>query len=448
MANYTYLIPVIISAIGSIAVRGKKPPEGRYFSIIFSLTATLSCLLFFLIKLSISSFANGIYNDEYFANGIFNDEYLVALLASLLCTLNVISTPRTNFLSSPNSTNISLVLLLQALGIASCFSNDLKTLSFLLILESIVFYLGNIPPPKAFWLIPAFTFLIILFGFLGLDDRAFRLLILIPTFCRLGIFPFHSMAAKIAHNSGLSVSIPFLLSPIPFKLLINNGFQPDISPFFSEAVVLLSLTSLLYFAFLNLALSDARSYWCYLVFAINSTILLGFSQNDDLSKIGALNFYFGVWVSLTGSGLVLRGLESRYGRLDLRQYHGLYRSSPVLGFSFLMFGISNTAFPGFATFIPLEILIDGILETSWLQGGLLMLSLAIISVTSLQIYFKLFIGNRESSPKIFKIKKREIIMICILLFLSTFGSLLILADLTNFDHYHPAQEVKKPLPEH
>ena len=399
MANYTYLLPVIICTIGSLAVRGKNAPEGRYFSIIFSLTATLSCLLFFLIKLSNSSFSNG----------IFNDEYLVALLASLLCTLNVISTPRTKFLSNPNSTNISLVLLLQALGIASCFSNDLKTLSLLLILESIIFYLGNIPPPRAFWLIPAFTFLIILLGFLGLDDRAFRLLILIPTFCRLGIFPFHSMAAKIAHNSGLSVSIPFLLSPIPFKLLINNGFQSDISSFFPEAVVYLSLASLLYFAFLNLALSDARAYWCYLVFAINSTILLGFSQNDELSKIGAFSFYFGVWVSLTGSGLVLRGLESRYGRLDLRQYQGLYRSSPVLGFSFLMFGISNTAFPGFATFIPLEILIDGILETSWLQGALLMLSLAIISVTSLQIYFKLFIGNRESSPKIFKIKKMRLI---------------------------------------
>jgi|GEM_PF-4949397 len=53
---------------------------------------------------------------------------------------------------------------------------------------------------------------------------------------------------------------------------------------------------------------------------------------------GALSVWFATSLSLAGFGLTLRSIESRFGRLSLTDYHGLYEHMPNLAVLFLLTG--------------------------------------------------------------------------------------------------------------
>ena len=107
-----------------------------------------------------------------------------------------------------------------------------------------------------------------------------------------------------------------------------------------------------------------------------------------------LEYYFSR-VDIAGFGLSLRAIESRMGRLSLRDYHGLYEHMPLLAGFFLLSGLASAGFPGTIGFIAIDLLFDGVNQIYPYVGVAVVIATALNGTSVLKVYFRLFTGKRH-----------------------------------------------------
>jgi len=112
-------------------------------------------------------------------------------------------------------------------------------------------------------------------------------------------------------------------------------------------------------------------------------------------------------LSLGGFGLVLRALESRFGRLSLVKYQGLYGHSPTLAVYFLLTGLASVGFPATVGFIATEFLVDSAVEFSLPVCAAVLAATALNGVAIVRAYLLLFTGGRHVSAVSLEISPRE-----------------------------------------
>jgi NADH-quinone oxidoreductase subunit M len=168
---------------------------------------------------------------------------------------------------------------------------------------------------------------------------------------------------------------------------------------------------------------EARRFFAYLFLSHASLVLVGLELHTPISLTGGLCLWMSVALSLGGLGLTLRALESRFGRLSLADYHGLYEHTPALAVAFLLTGLASVGFPGTLGFISAELLVDGAIEANPLLGVVLVLTSAINSIAIVRVYLLLFTGRRTHLGVSVKITLRERIAVLTLAILILGGGL-------------------------
>ena len=126
-----------------------------------------------------------------------------------------------------------------------------------------------------------------------------------------------------------------------------------------------------------------------------------------MSLTGSLCLWFSVILSLAGFGLTLRAVESRFGRLSLPSFHGLYEHSPTLAVCFLLTGLASVGFPGTLGFISTELLVDGAVEVNPTVGVVVVAAAALNGIAVVRAYLHLFTGGRHVSTVWLGIGTRE-----------------------------------------
>src|SRR6185436_13508992 len=124
-----------------------------------------------------------------------------------------------------------------------------------------------------------------------------------------------------------------------------------------------ALVTAVYAAGLSLVQKNMRSFFCYLFLSHSSLVLVGLDVVQHTGLTGALCVWLSVSLAMTGFGLTLRAIESRFGDLTLSEFHGLYEHTPALAVSFFLTGLASIGFPGMMGFIGTEMLVDGAVET-------------------------------------------------------------------------------------
>jgi NADH-quinone oxidoreductase subunit M len=114
-----------------------------------------------------------------------------------------------------------------------------------------------------------------------------------------------------------------------------------------------------------------------------------------------------VILSLGGFGLTLRALESRFGRLSLATYQGLYGHAPALAVCFLLTGLACVGFPGTLGFISSELLVDSAVEASPYVGVAVVAAAALNGIAVVRAYLLIFTGARHVSTVSLGILDRE-----------------------------------------
>ncbi|MFO0845544.1 MAG: proton-conducting transporter membrane subunit [Gemmataceae bacterium] len=223
---------------------------------------------------------------------------------------------------------------------------------------------------------------------------------------RSGVFPAHLWIPDLFERASFATA---LLTVVPI-VGVYAGLRL-VLPVAPDAVLrgigAVSLGTALYSAGMAVVQTDARRFFAYLLLSHASLVLVGLELHTLLSMTGALCLWFSVMLSLGGLGLTLRALESRFGRMSLSEYHGLFDASPELAVCFLLTGLASVGFPGTLGFISAELLVDGTVEANLLLGVAVVLAAAINGIAIVRAYFLLFTGRRHEPSFPLAITPRE-----------------------------------------
>ena len=428
--NYFFLeASVLICLLGALISSLAKSQEKIRFITIYS--------SFFSALCAIASYLGFYFGYQGF---ITLSEFNAPLpaLASTLYFVVLLCTPRTKFIGADKPFPSSLLLLSQALSFLICSSSNNSTLFLLLTLEPLIPLIDLIRRGERIriflihW-VPTWLIAITL-GFVNnLPVDLTGILITIMVVIRMGIFPGHAWLVYLTEKCSFTIGLLFITPITPTLILLaNNQLLQD-----THASLYLSwfaIASTIYFAGLTLVQRSLRNFFTYLCLALSAMVVLGVCSHETLQLTAAFSLRNSLWVALIGMGIIVRALEARHGILSLFQNHGFYESTPMLGIAFLACGLGCVGFPGTSAFISFEMMADEIIPSSPFFGMVIVFSEALISISLLMVYFKLFCGKKVEWSDIFKVRLREMIALWIIIFLIFGFRFLPLTDIATTHH--------------
>lgn len=231
-------------------------------------------------------------------------------------------------------------------------------------------------------------------------------LLLAALLIRSGTVPAHCWMTDWFEHASFGIA---LLSQAPLASIyaIVRLVLPVAPDWMLRDFGLASLVTAVYAAGMATVQRDVRRFFAYLLLSHSSLVLVGLELHSVLSLTGALCLWFSLILSLGGFGLTLRALESRFGRLSLKEYLGLYDHSPTLAVCFLLTGLASVGFPGTLGFISTELLVDGTIEVNHFFGLVVIAVAALNGIAVLRVYFLLFTGASHVSTVSLRIGIRE-----------------------------------------
>lgn len=364
-------------------------------------------------------------------------------LASILYFVVLLCTPRTKFIGADKPFPSSLLLLSQALSLLICSSSNSSTLFLLLAIEPLIPLIDLVKRGERIriflihW-IPAWLIAITLAFANNLPEELTGGLISLLVVIRMGLFPGHAWLVYLTEKCSFTLALLFITPITPTLILLaNNQLLHDTHA--SVYLSWLATGSIFYFAGLTLVQRSLRNFFAYLCLALSAMVILGVCSDETLQLTAAYSLRNSLWITFVGIGIIIRALEARHGRLSLFQNHGFYESTPLLGIAFLVCGLGCVGFPGTSAFISFEILADEIIPSSPFSGIVIVFSEALISISLLMVYFKLFCGKKVQWSDIFRVRLREMIALWIIIFLIFGCRFLPLADISTLH-----QTLEKP----
>lgn len=206
-----------------------------------------------------------------------------------------------------------------------------------------------------------------------------------------------------------------------------------------QGMGLVSLATVVYASGMSLVQRETRRFFCYLFLSHSALVLVGLEVVNPIGLTGAMCLWVSIGLSLTGFGLTLRALESRFGRLSLTDYHGLYEHTPALAVCFALTGLASVGFPGTLGFVGTEMLVDGVVEAYPHVGVALVVASVFNGIAIVRAYFSLFTGTRHASSVSLGIGIRERVAVLTLAALILGGGLYPQPGVAS--RYHAAQVI-------
>jgi len=221
-------------------------------------------------------------------------------------------------------------------------------------------------------------------------------LLVIAVLLRSGVAPLHCWITDLFEHAAFGSAILFV-APMAGAYAAVRLVVPEAPDWSLKLLVWTSIFTSVYSAGMALVQQEARRFFVYLFLSHASLVLVGLETATTEAWAGALSVWFATSLSLAGFGLTLRSIESRFGRLALNGYHGLYEHMPNLAVLFLLTGLASVGFPGTIGFISTELLVDGVIHRYPWAGATIVLAAALNGIAVLRVYFKLFTGPRHST---------------------------------------------------
>ena len=359
-------------------------------------------------------------------------------LSSLLYFVVLLCTPRTKFIGADKPFPSNLLLLSQTLSLLICSSSNNSTLFLLLALEPLIPLIDLIRRGERIQIflihwVPTWLIALTLAFANSLPMELTGILISLMVIIRMGIFPGHTWIVYLTEKCSFTIALLFITPMAPILIILKNNqllHDTHVSLYLSW----FAIASIFYFAGLTLVQRSLRNFFTYLCLALSAMIVLGVCSHEALQLTATFSLRNSLWVALIGMAIVVRALEARHGRLSLFQNHGFYESTPMLGIAFLVCGLGCVGFPGTSAFISFEMLADEIIPSSPFFGMVIVFSEALISISLLMVYFKLFCGKKVEWSDIFKVRLREMIALWIIIFLIFGFRFLPLTDIVTTHH--------------
>lgn len=332
---------------------------------------------------------------------------------ALLHFLTGLATPRTHMRRFSSSWSLTAA----ALRMAAFSSQDPWALIALLTVSTVPPYieLVNRNRPTGVYVIHMSLFVTLLIsGWMAVDtsdvgsaQAHFGIVLLMAAILvHSGTIPAHCWVTDWFEHASLGIAMLYVV-PLTGAYAAVRLVLPIAPEWVLRSIGLMSLVTAVYSAGMATIQRDSRRFFAYLFLSHASLVLVGLEIETSLSLTASLCLWLSVILSLGGFGLALRALESRFGRLSLINYHGLYGHSPTLAVCFLLTGLACVGFPATIGFVSTELLVDSAVHMNSMIGVVVVAAAALNGIAVVRAYLLLFTGGRHLSTVSLEINLRE-----------------------------------------
>lgn len=169
------------------------------------------------------------------------------------------------------------------------------------------------------------------------------------------LWPLHTWlpdAAK-AGTPGTSVLLLGVLDKVGTFGMIRFCLSifPDASKTFTPVIIVLSVISILYGAFLAIGARDLKRLIAYTSISHFGFITLGIFAMTTQGQSGAMLYMFNHGFSTAALFIVGGWMIARRGSSTISDFGGLQRITPVMAWMFFIAGMSSLALPGLSSFV-------------------------------------------------------------------------------------------------
>lgn len=221
---------------------------------------------------------------------------------------------------------------------------------------------------------------------------------LLGALVRLAVAPTHSWLPVLMERGRASLIALVALSPLgAFGLVVSGvGLFPGVWSASRPWLLVLGVLSAAYGSLLALGQQNARRMLGFLGVSLGGMVLVGLSSSTLRGESGALFHAAAVALAFPGLLLCVRAIEARTGTADMRQLGGFSESHSELATGYLLLGLAVVGFPGTATFISEDLLVQGLLHEHIGIAVLLLLATALNGITLLRSFKRIFLGPPAS----------------------------------------------------
>lgn len=169
------------------------------------------------------------------------------------------------------------------------------------------------------------------------------------------VWPLHTWLpdAAAAATPGTSVLLLGVLDKVGTFGMIRFclALFPDASKTFTPLILVLSVISIIYGAFLAIGARDIKRLIAYTSISHFGFITMGIFAMTSQGHSGATLYMFNHGFSTAALFLVAGWMISRRGSSTIADFGGLQRITPVMAWSFFIAGMSSLALPGLSSFV-------------------------------------------------------------------------------------------------
>jgi len=193
---------------------------------------------------------------------------------------------------------------------------------------------------------------------LQIDDTTENLLFLgffIAFAIKAPLVPFHTWLPDAAKSAtpGTSVLLLGVLDKVGTYGMIRFciALFPDASKTFTPLIIVLSLISILYGAFMAIGQRDIKGLIAFTSISHFGFITMGIFAMTTQGMSGATLYMVNHGFSTAALFLIAGWMIKRRGSSTISDFGGLQRITPVMAWSFFIAGMSSLALPGLSSFV-------------------------------------------------------------------------------------------------
>jgi NADH-quinone oxidoreductase subunit M len=169
------------------------------------------------------------------------------------------------------------------------------------------------------------------------------------------LWPLHTWLPDAAKSAtpGTSVLLLGVLDKVGTFGMIRYCIElfPDASRTFTPLIIVLSVISILYGAFLAIGQKDIKGLIAFTSISHFGFITLGIFAMTSQGHSGATLYMLNHGFSTAALFLVAGWMISRRGSSTIAEFGGLQRVTPIMAWSFFIAGMSSLALPGLSSFV-------------------------------------------------------------------------------------------------
>ncbi len=214
---------------------------------------------------------------------------------------------------------------------------------------------------------------------------------------KMPIFPFHTWQPDAYEQSPTAATM--VLSGIMVKMGIFAVIRwllpvfPHASVQFSNLIIILSVTGMLYASLIAIRQDDIKRLIAYSSIAHIGLMSAVMFAHNDTGLEGVMIQMFNHGVNVIGLWIIADVIEQKLGTRKLSELGGLAQKAPVLAILLVLMALANIALPLTNSFVGEFLLFNGLFQYNAWMAAIAGISVILAAVYTLNMIQKILYGN-------------------------------------------------------